>query len=89
MAWKPRQDTLAIVRAARQVLDGAVARGYRFTLRRVFSELVSMNLIPNTERAYKNLSAMLDRARWEDLIEMGLMDDLGRQAVRAQTVHRL
>ena len=56
------------------------AGGFRFTLRRVFYALVSAEVLPNTERAYKNLSATLDRARWEGLLSLDCLDDLGRVA---------
>ena len=78
MAWKPRAQTLNIVEAAGNVLAVADASGYRFTLRRVFYALVAMNIIPNTERAYKNLSSTLDKARWEGYLELDALDDLGR-----------
>ena len=79
-AWKPRADTSAIIDAAREVLATAAAGGFRFTLRRVFYALVSAEVLPNTERAYKNLSATLDRARWEGLLSLDCLDDLGRVA---------
>ena len=76
--WKPTRRSLEIVAMAGDVLDEAAASGYRFTLRRVFYALVSRNVIPNTERAYKSLSVTLDRARWEDLISPFALDDRGR-----------
>ena len=78
--WQPRPATLATIDAARAVLDEAEAAGYRFTLRRVFYALVSAGTIPNTERAYKRLSATLDRARWEGLLPLDCLDDLARLA---------
>ena len=60
--WHPRAGTLATIDAARSVLQDAEAAGYRFTLRRVFYALVSGGEIPNTGRAYKNLSAWPARA---------------------------
>lgn len=74
--WKPHRKTLAVIEAARRILAGY---GHRPTLRRVFYELVSADLIPNTERAYKNLSYQLDRARWAGLIDPDAFDDLQRQ----------
>ncbi len=76
--WKPRAHTVAIIDAARQILDNALRAGYRFTLRRVYYKLVSVNAIQNTERAYKNLSVTLDRARWEGFLPPDSLDDLGR-----------
>ena len=78
MVWNPRARTLSIIEAADNVLAAAAAAGYRFTLRRVFYALVSMNTIPNTEGAYKSLSNTLSKARWEGYIELDALDDLGR-----------
>ena len=71
---------MQIIEAAKEVVDTAEAQGYRFTLRRVFYALVSAEIIPNTERAYKNLSATLDKARWEGLLRLDCLEDLGRTA---------
>ena len=70
---------MTIIDAARVVIRDALAGGYRFTLRRVYYGLVAQNIIPNTERSYKNLSATLDKARWEGLLPMTCLDDLGRE----------
>ena len=83
MSWKPRAETLEIVNRANEILAVAESQGYRFTLRRVFYSLVSTNVIPNTERAYKNLSATLDTARWEGLMEPEALEDLGRVSIMA------
>ena len=79
--WKPHAATLALVEAAREVIEDEGA--YRPTLRRVYYGLVSKNLIPNTERDYKRLSAILDRARWEGLIDPDAMEDRGRVATES------
>lgn len=80
--WKPRAATLALIEAAREVIE---AEGeYRPTLRRVYYGLVAQNLIPNTEPDYKRLSAILDRARWEGLIDPDAMEDRGRVATEAE-----
>lgn len=78
--WKPKPATVELIDASRAVLTEAAAAGYRFTLRRVFYALVSALVIPNTERAYKNLSATLNRARWEGWLPLRCIDDLGRVA---------
>ena len=78
MTWNPRAKTRAIIQAAAEVLQQAEDQGFRFTLRRVFYALVSANIIANTERSYKSLSVTLDRARWEGLLPLTCIDDLGR-----------
>ena len=83
--WRPREETLALILEARRIIAEAEESGYRFTLRRVYYALVSENRIANTERQYKRLSAILDRARWEGFIAMDALEDRGRVAVRART----
>lgn len=78
--WRPRQHTLELIAAAEQVLADAADAGYRFTLRRVFYALVSSNRLPNTERSYKRLSEVLNEARWNGLLPLDCLDDLGRVA---------
>ena len=78
MTWNPRPGTVKLIDAAREVIDDAEVGGYRFTLRRVYYALVSAGVIPNTERAYKNLSATLDKARWEGFLPLTCLEDLGR-----------
>ena len=83
--WKPRPATVAKIEAARAVIEEAGEGGYRLTLRSVFYRMVARNAIPNTLRAYKNLSVTLDKARWAGLLPYGCIDDLERPTVTART----
>ena len=76
--WNPQAKTLALIGAAEAVIDAAEAEGYKPTLRRVFYLLVGANMLPNTLRAYKNLSWTLDRARWEAMLPFDALDDRAR-----------
>ena len=78
MNWNPQRKTYAIIAMAKEVIDDAAAKGYRFTLRRVYYALVSKNVIPNSERAYKSLSVTLDKARWAGFIAPNALEDLQR-----------
>ena len=78
--WSPKPASVVLVTAAAEAIAEANADGYRPTLRRVFYALVSANVIPNTERAYKGLSKNLDRARWSGWLPFDCLDDLGRIA---------
>ena len=77
-SWKPQAKTLALIGAAETVIEDAEAEGYTPTLRRVFYALVAEHLLPNTLRAYKNLSWTLDRARWEGMLPFDALDDRAR-----------
>ena len=45
------------------------------TLRQLYYQLVSRNIIPNQERAYKNLSRLLTRARLAGLVDWSSIED--------------
>lgn len=80
--WNPRAKTLALIEEAETVIAAAEEEGYTPTLRRVFYALVAADLLPNTLRAYKNLSWTLDRARWEGLLPFDALDDRARPVRR-------
>lgn len=77
--WNPQPATVALVFAARGVVKAGRAEGYAYTLRGIYYRLVAQNLIPNTQRSYKRLSAALDRARWEGLLDMSAIVDPTRE----------
>lgn len=83
--WNPRAGSLALIEAAREVLEGAEADGFRLTLRAVYYRLVSRNLIPNDLRSYKRLAELLDRARWAGLLDRDAMDDAQRVLAEWET----
>ena len=83
--WQPRPATVARIEAARAVIDEAAQAGFRLTLRAVFYRLVARNTIPNTDRAYKNLSALLDKARWAGRLPFDCIDDPERSELRGKT----
>ena len=76
--WTPNEKSQLVLDAATIVIESARSDGYRFTLRRVYYELVSRNIIPNKESSYRSLSALLNNARWAGYIPMTALDDLGR-----------
>ena len=85
LTWRPRGPSVALVEAARDVLDAAEASGFRLTLRAVYYRLVAANLIPNDRRSYKRLAELLDRARWAGLLDRDCMEDAERVLTEWQT----
>lgn len=76
--WKPRAESLALVEKCNEILDTDLA-GYRVTLRQLYYQLVSRNIVPNTDRAYKNLGNLLTKARLAGLVPWNQIEDRGRQ----------
>jgi hypothetical protein len=55
------------------------AQGLRLTARQLYYQFVSQNLITNTERSYKNLTALLTEARYAGLVDWDAIEDRGRE----------
>ena len=73
--WSPKATSLATVEAANEIIDEYAADGYNLTLRQLYYQFVSRDLIPNTERSYKNLGALVTRARKAGLLSWTAIND--------------
>ncbi len=67
--WNPRGQSLEIVNIAEAICADYAEQGFDLTLRQLFYQFVSRDIIPNTQRSYKTLGTVVDRAR-----RAGLMD---------------
>lgn len=54
-------------------------QGLRLTARPLYYQFVSRNVIDNTERSYKNLTALLTDARYAGLVAWSAIEDRGRE----------
>jgi hypothetical protein len=72
-------ESQALIAACNDILADYQARGFRMTLRQLYYQLVSRNIIPNQERAYKNLSALTTTARWAGEMDIDALEDRMRQ----------
>ena len=79
---KLKPESIALAIEARDIIAGY---NNRVTLRQVFYQLVSRNIIENTERAYKNLGNLLVKARESGIVEWSAMEDRGRSIDTAST----
>ena len=76
--WNPRGDTLTKVKVCNAIVKEYQAQGLRLTLRQLYYQFVSRDLLPNTERSYKNLGTILGKARMAGLIDWDAIEDRGR-----------
>lgn len=66
---------LSIIGAANSILEEYASQGFVLTLRQLYYQFVARDLIPNTERSYRNLGATISNARiaglidWEHLVD--------------------
>lgn len=63
------------------ILDDYSAQGYDLSLRQLYYQLVSRNVVPNTEKSYKNVGNMVSDARLAGLIDWDMIKDRGREMV--------
>ena len=73
-----RRDSLTLIDKINRVIDDYAAQGYSLTLRQVYYQLVARDIIPNTERSYKNLGALISDARLAGLIDWRSIEDRTR-----------
>lgn len=58
-----RQPTLDLIAICNQVLDAYAAEGYDMTLRQLYYQLVSQDIIPNKQKEYDRLGSIVNDAR--------------------------
>lgn len=63
-----RPDSLTMIDRVNSVIDEYQDKGYDLTLRQVYYQLVAADMIPNSERSYKNLGSLINDARLAGLI---------------------
>lgn len=63
------------------ILDDYAAAGYDLSLRQLYYQLVSRNIVPNTEKSYKNVGQLVSDARLAGLVDWSMIRDRGRVTV--------
>jgi hypothetical protein len=64
-----------LVQKCVQIVTSFSSRGFRMTLRQLYYQLVKDNIIPNQEKQYKRLSALLSDARLMGIIDWSAIED--------------
>lgn len=70
-----RAEKLATITKANEIIENYQAQGYRLTLRQLYYQFVSQDLIPNSERSYKNLGQAINEGRLAGLIDWDAIED--------------
>lgn len=70
-----------MIATCNEILDDYSAQGYDLSLRQLYYQLVSRNLISNSEKSYKNLGCLVSDARLSGLIDWDMIKDRGREMV--------
>lgn len=82
IAYQTRKFSAAIldqIDQANQIIAAYAAQGYDLTLRQLYYQFVSKNLLPNTEKSYKNLGSAINDGRMAGLIDWNAIVDRTRR----------
>jgi hypothetical protein len=71
-------SALAMIETINAILDSYEAQGYDLSLRQLYYQLVARNIVPNTEKSYKNVGNLVSDARLAGLIDWDMIRDRGR-----------
>ena len=73
-----REKGLAKIKQVNAIIDEYQAQGYSLSLRQVYYQLVSKNIIENSEKEYKNLGNLINDGRLVGLIDWNAIEDRTR-----------
>ncbi len=74
-----RPATLAMIQKANEIIAEYQAQGFDLTLRQLYYQFVSRDLIPNTLKSYKNLGSVINDARLAGMIDWLTIVDRTRE----------
>lgn len=73
-----RGKTLAVIEQANVIIAEYQRQGFTLTLRQLYYQFVSRDLIPNLQTEYKKLGATLSKARLAGLVDWSAIEDRTR-----------
>jgi hypothetical protein len=74
--------TMAVIEQANAIFDEYSAAGFILTLRQLYYQFVSRDLLANTDDNYKRLGSIINDARLAGLVDWELMEDRTRNLAR-------
>lgn len=75
---KFRTKSLELIGQANEVIGAYAQAGYDLTLRQLYYQMVARDIIPNTERSYKNFGTLISDARMAGLVDWNRIVDRTR-----------
>lgn len=75
---KFKAESLEQIEVANDIIASYRRQGYTLSLRQLYYQFVSRNLIANTERSYKNLGNLITKGRMAGLISWTAIEDRNR-----------
>jgi hypothetical protein len=75
---KFKLDSLALIERSNGIIAEYMADGYMLTLRQLYYQLVSRDVIPNEQREYNRLGGIINDARLAGLVDWDAIEDRTR-----------
>jgi len=76
-----RTETLELIDLCNDILDNYAQQGFDLSLRQLYYQLVSKDLIPNSQKSYDRLGNVVSDARLAGLLDWDMIVDRGRGTV--------
>lgn len=76
---KFKSSTLDVIQKANEIIEEYQADGFDLTLRQLYYQFVSRDLIPNSQKSYNRLGDIISNARLNGDIDWGAIKDRTRQ----------
>lgn len=77
-----RDDTLALIHVINRIVEDYIRQGYVLTVRQLYYQLVSRDIVPNTEKSYKRITSVVNDARLAGLTDWDAIEDRTRSFIR-------
>ena len=73
-----RDKSLHLIEWANKIVEDYDEKGYNLTLRQLYYQFVARDIIPNNQRMYDNLGALINNARLAGLVDWHSIEDRTR-----------
>ena len=83
--YNPRENTLMDIHMANTILEEYADQGFVLSVRQLYYQFVSRDLIPNTQQQYKRLAGIVADARKGGMIDWSYIEDRGRNLDKVAT----
>ncbi len=77
-----QEKSMDLILVANDIIDQYTAEGFSLTLRQLYYQMVSRDLIPNSDRSYSRLGSILNDARLAGLVSWDAIEDRTREVLR-------
>jgi hypothetical protein len=71
-------DSRNLVEKCNEIIEDYASQGFTLTLRQLYYQLVSRDLIPNMEKSYKRVGSIINDARLAGLVDWSAIEDRTR-----------